>query len=326
MTKLVNFNSGYNPEKYQIVKYSSEYKEAWDNLVKVSCVSHFLFYRNYMDYHSDRFLDHSLLVYDNDEKLVALFPANETELAVISHGGLTFGGLLYGNKLKTPNVIDIFYSIIDYYRNRDIKKIIYKPSPWTYHVIPAEADLYCMNIFGFKIKERHLASSIAFQSKIPLAGGRKNQIQKARKNNVLIQESEDWDSFVMLLADILQSRHNAIPVHSAAELRLLKHRFPDNIKLLTAKRDNELLAGTVLYITSTAVHTQYLASSDEGLALGALDILIKYAMDMYEQSKKYFCFGISTETNGKILNVGLLYQKESFGARAVVHDVWELEL
>lgn len=325
MAKLVNFDCNYAPKKYHVVKYSSENKEAWDNLVKVSCVSHFFFYRNYMEYHYDRFFDHSLLVY-NDEKLVALFPANEKERSIISHGGLTFGGLLYGNKIKTLEVIDIFYSIIEYYRENNIKKITYKPSPWTYHVVPAEADLYCMDILGFRLRERHIASSIDFKNRLSLAGGRKNQIQKARKNNVVIQESNDWDAFITLLSDVLRSRHNTSPVHSAAELRLLNQRFPDNIKLLTAMRERELLAGVVLYITSTAVHTQYMASSDDGLDLGALDILIKSAIDMYEHTKNYFCFGISTENSGKILNTGLLYQKESFGARAVMHDVWELEL
>jgi len=325
MTKIINLADNYDSEKYTVMRYNSVHHKEWDELVTVSCISHFLFFRNYMDYHSDRFMDHSLLIY-KDAKLVALFPANEKNASIISHGGLTFGGLLYGNKIKAIEVIDIFHSIINYYKENEIKKMIYKPSPWPYHTIPAEADLYCMYILNFKLKERHLASSIDFSNKLSLAGGRKNQIQKAKKNNVVIVESDNWEAFVNLLDFVLQSRHGTIPVHNAAELELLKHRFPDNIKLWTAMRDGELLAGVVLYITSTTVHTQYMASSDEGLILGALDLLIKSVMEMYEQTKKYFCFGISTENDGKVLNPGLLYQKESFGARAVVHDIWELEL
>lgn len=325
MSALIRYDRDYFPLEYLVLRYSEENKKSWDDLVKVACISHFLFYRDYMDYHSDRFFDHSLMIY-KDGKLVAIFPANEKDDNVYSHGGLTFGGLLYGNKVKSVEVVDIFYCIVAYYKKMKIKSIIYKPVPWTYHIVPVEADLYCMYILGFRLKERHLASSIDFRKMLPLAGGRKNQIQKAKKNNIVIVESDNWEGFVNLLDFVLQSRHGTIPVHNAAELELLKHRFPDNIKLWTAMRDGVLLAGVVIYLTSTTVHTQYMASSDDGLNLGALDILIKFVMDLYEQTKRYFCFGISTENDGKELNTGLLYQKESFGARAVVHDIWELEL
>ena len=38
----------------------------------------------------------------------------------------------------------------------------------------------------------------------------------------------------------------------------------------------------------------------------------------------YFDFGISTEQNGSYLNLKLLENKESFGARAVIYDFYEL--
>ena len=42
--------------------------------------------------------------------------------------------------------------------------------------------------------------------------------------------------------------------------------------------------------------------------------------------KTYFDFGISTEENGRVLNSGLIDQKEGFGARGVVHDHYELDI
>ena len=40
----------------------------------------------------------------------------------------------------------------------------------------------------------------------------------------------------------------------------------------------------------------------------------------------YFDFGISTEDGGQTLNVGLVENKESYGARAVAYDFYELDL
>jgi hypothetical protein len=47
---------------------------------------------------------------------------------------------------------------------------------------------------------------------------------------------------------------------------------------------------------------------------------------MYSSSKKYFDFGISSEKNGRYLNIGLIQNKESFGARAIAYDFYEWEL
>ena len=72
----------------EIIRYNEERKEQWDAFVRVSRNGTFLFERNYMDYHSDRFVDFSLMVF-NDGQLCALFPAtlNAEKLAVVSQGG-----------------------------------------------------------------------------------------------------------------------------------------------------------------------------------------------------------------------------------------------
>ena len=46
-----------------------------------------------MDYHNDRFKDHSLMVF-KDDKLIALLPANIVDFNLRSHQGLTYGGFL----------------------------------------------------------------------------------------------------------------------------------------------------------------------------------------------------------------------------------------
>ena len=40
---------------------------------------------------------------------------------------------------------------------------------------------------------------------------------------------------------------------------------------------------------------------------------------------KYFDFGISNENNGENINEGLSYWKESFGARTIIHNFYEIE-
>ena len=59
-----------------ISRYTQNKQTEWDDFVKVSKNGTFLFLRSYMDYHSDRFQDHSLMFYNEKNRLIAVLPAN----------------------------------------------------------------------------------------------------------------------------------------------------------------------------------------------------------------------------------------------------------
>ena len=71
---------------YKIKRYIAECAAEWDDFVSQTRNGTFLFMRQYMDYHADRFCDHSLMIY-RKERLCALLPANESEGILYSHGG-----------------------------------------------------------------------------------------------------------------------------------------------------------------------------------------------------------------------------------------------
>ena len=60
----------------EIKRYTPQEKQDWNDFVAKSRQGTFLFDRNYMDYHQDRFHDQSLMIFYNG-KLCALLPANE---------------------------------------------------------------------------------------------------------------------------------------------------------------------------------------------------------------------------------------------------------
>lgn len=78
---------------FEIRKYNDADKEVWNTYVEHARNATFLLNRSYMDYHSDRFHDHSLMIFHNN-KLYALLPANEDGDVFYSHQGLTYAGLL----------------------------------------------------------------------------------------------------------------------------------------------------------------------------------------------------------------------------------------
>ena len=76
-----------------VKRYSPDYERMWNEFVIASKTGVFFFHRNYMDYHSHRFKDHSLLFFYKNQ-LLSMLPANSSGDTLYSHQGLTFGGMI----------------------------------------------------------------------------------------------------------------------------------------------------------------------------------------------------------------------------------------
>ncbi|ALM48280.1 hypothetical protein AMR72_04820 [Flavobacterium psychrophilum] len=310
---------------YSIIKYSPDYKKEWSNFILKSKNGTFLFQRDFMEYHSDRFNDYSLMVFEG-KKLVALLPANISGNEVYSHQGLTYGGLVYTEKLKQAAVLEIFNALLLFLNNNGITKFHYKQLPYIYNRIPSQETEYALFLVHGKTVRRDALSVIENASKIKIASNRMEGVKKGIANTFSVQQSEDFDRFWNeLLIPNLKERHNANPVHSAEEIVRLKTLFPDNIKLYVIEHEGRIAAGTVLFETDTVVHAQYIASGADKNELGSLDYLFYHLITTEFSHKKYFDFGISNEESGRKLNNGLSFWKESYGARTVLQDFYEVE-
>ena len=311
----------------EIIRYNDCHKEEWDKFVKESKNGTFLFERNYMDYHKDRFTDCSLMVI-YDGKLRALFPATlhgEKE-EIISHGGLTYGSLITDKAATATMVLEVFQAIIAYYReNTTAKKIIYKTIPYIYHQYPSDEDLYALFRNEARLTERKISSTIKLSDALPFKGRRK--LTGATKSRLSIIEDSNFAVFWNILAQRLQNKYEVSPVHSLKEIELLYSRFPKNIRLFRITDcDGTTLGGVVMYIMKNVVHTQYTSTTDEGRRIGVLDYLYDYLIKERFAHFEYLDFGISVEEGGRYLNKGLITQKEGLGGRGVVYDTYEIDI
>lgn len=310
---------------FKIKKYTQDLAGEWNSFVEKTKNGTFLFNRNYMDYQSERLQDNSLLIYYND-KLYTVLPANRVGDVLYSHQGLTYGGFIMSERVTATNMIRIFELLNKYLKDNGISRVIYKPVPLIYHLIPAQEDLYALFKVNARIVERNISSTIYQNSKIKFSRLRRRGISKAQSNNLVISESEDYAGFWNILTKNLMERHHVKPVHSLNEISSLHSLFPDNIKLYLAYKDDTLLAGVVVYITKQVIHPQYCSANLMGKELGALDFIYDYLINTEYVDVPVFDFGRSTEKNGCHLNEGLIFQKEGFGARGVIYDTYEYKL
>ena len=320
-----------------VTRYTPQKHQTWNEFVKQSRQGTFLFDRNYMDYHQDRFHDHSLMIYYKD-KLYALLPANEVVSAsnneipqkeLVSHQGLTYGGLLTCNKMTAELTCETFEAIGNYLKQEDFSKLTYKAIPWIYHKIPSEEDLYALIHVGkASLSAREISTTILLQNKLRFSEQRRRGVNKAKKNSLIIRQSSQEDVFAFwnILNNNLQQKYHTRPVHSNEELQLLMSRFPENIIGYSVLKDEEVIAGTIIFITPQVIHTQYIGASEKGKEEGALDLLFDYLINQKKWNTPYFDFGKSTEDRGNYLNTNLIHQKEGFGGRGVAYDTYEWTL
>lgn len=312
---------------WHIVRYTSPMQQAWDGFVMQSRQPLFLFCRDYMEYHADRFPDHSLLCYYGD-KLTAVLPAHLSADVFASHNGLTFGGFLSGTELTAQAMLELFAAVKAYLqKNTQAHRWCYRPIPYIYTRYPAEEDLYALFRMGAVLRQRKVSSVIQQADALPFSTLRKRKVKKASKENYLVLQDDGWAAFWDVLQENLRERHQAVPVHSLNEILLLHSRFPQNIVLYrVVDAAGQTVAGTVLYISECALHVQYIASTSDGRMNGAVDLLFDHLIHEIYPQKKYFDLGTSVEQGGWFLNEGLIFQKEGMGGRAVVYDMYELDL
>ncbi len=308
------------------VLYNPRLKEAWDRFTVHAKNSHFFFQRTYMEYHSNKFKDFSLMFYGKKNKLIALLPANIQGAALYSHQGLTFGGLIVSDDMKATVMLQIFQSLKQFLRDHNIKTLFYKAIPYIYHIKAAEEDRYALFLNNAKLYRVDAIGTIYLQEKIKYSNGRRWSIKRAAQKKLLVEKSHAYHEFWHLLETVLLTQHKVKPVHSLQEMLFLSSHFPENIHLFTAKHNEQLLAAALVYENKYNVHLQYAANSNEGREIGALDFLVDYLIKKVYQHKKYFDFGNSNEENGKVLNEGLMDQKERFDARVTVQEFYELTI
>ncbi len=311
----------------EIKKYTEDLKEGWNFFLNVSKNPSFLFDRNFMDYHSDRYKDYSLLAFI-DTNLVAILPANFDSGKLISHQGLSYGGLIFKNELRLSEIAEIVKAVLFYLNTNGIDSWILKLIPRMYNLRPSDELDWVLFKLSAKLYRRDTALVIDNNAEpINYQERRKRSIKKALKLDINIKAgNSEFDPFWdQILVPNLLSKHGVKPVHSIEEIKLLASRFPENIKQYNIYLKTKIVAGCTIFLNKNVAHAQYISGSNEGRDSGCLDYLFDHLIKNEFSSYRYFDFGICNEQDGQFINKGLLDWKEGFGARTIIHEFYEID-
>jgi len=305
--------------------------DVWDQFVTQAPIGTILHTRRFLSYHGNRFEDRSSIVLDEKGQMIAVFPAAllpSDHTVVTSHPGVTYGGLLGNARCRGALLVQVMQAICCYYQNSGVKNLQYKAVPFIYHTMPAQDDLYALFRLNAVRYRCDLSATIDLEHRGRIGSRRKRGYKKAVKSGVTIAAGMQYAAGLWeVLHANLEGKHNAKPVHTLDEIVLLHNRFPEQIHFVVATHKGKVEAGVVLFQSAMVSHAQYIASSDVGYAVNALDMVFEHCIAAAQkQGKRYFDFGISNEGAGRVLNQGLYEFKSEFGASGTVHEFYEIDL
>ena len=314
-------------KKYSIRPYQESDYELWNTFVSAAKNATFLFHRDFMEYHKERFEDFSLLVFDK-VKLVAVLPANRVDNKVYSHQGLTYGGLVYASKLKIEKIEVILDLLFDFFKSKRIEHFYLHPIPSFYlGQGNAAIDFFLMKR-GAQLYRKEMNMVAHLHQEIPIS---KSKLKHFRRTEVLglrvVEETNFQPFWEKILEPRLVEKYDAKPVHSLAEIQLLQERFPKNIKQFSAYLEDKIVAGITIFEFENGVKSQYGATSKKGEKYRALDFLFISLLDVFQKrGKHFFDMGIVNDSGEKGFHSGLLQQKEELGCTVWNQDFYKIKL
>lgn len=311
--------------------FTADDSERWDALAARAPMATFLHTRRFLSYHGERLRDASVLVDDERGALRALLPAARDPAdpaRVTSHPGATFGGLVHDGRLYAEGVRDALAAAASHYADRGAKALRYKAVPHIYHRSPSADDLWALGELGARRVGCGLSVAIDLDGRRPPSERRLRSGRRAARAGVQVDGDGRLADLWPVLEATLERRHGTRPVHTLEEIELLRDRFPAAIRSVVGRLGGaEVVAGAVLFVSARVAHVQYMASSETGMRVGALDAVLERCVDLAaEWGLRYFDLGTSMEPGGGALQSGLHRFKAEFGGGGVVHEHYELAL
>lgn len=322
---------------YRIVEYSEEFAFEWDEFVLTRSVNGtFLHTRNFLNYHpDDRFVDASLMVYQRN-KLAAVIPACITQVeegkALFSHKGSTYGGIVIKRDYYTAEkVIDLVKAVNEYVAAR-YKEITLKITPDLFSSEDSDLIQYALEYCGY---DRYIELSTYVDLK-ELPEDVRDSFDRNKMRNILkceehdltfkeLTESSEIEAFYSLL-EINLAKYGRKPIHTLEEIKAFKlFRIPKNVKFYGVFEKGIEIAGGMLFLFEQAnvIHAQNLSADYRFTEYSPITYLYyKVIKQAKEDGYRYLSWGISTEEQGKVLNFGLIRNKESYGSKHQVNRTY----
>lgn len=321
-----------------VIPFTQARTQEWDSFVDTSRNGTFFHTRAFLAYHPEgRFDDASLFLQDG-EKILAVFPAAKREKDgkswLVAHPGASYGGIVLSRKEGGGTTGELLDAIIAYAKEQGYAGIDFlRITPASLCFEAADDQEYWLYQKGATLDRLEFDSAVTIphdtKDHLEILNGKcRNMVRQGERGNITTDWSDHFDQFWKLLEQTLEARHSAKPTHTIEEITRLHQLCPNQVRLRAAYLDGKMVAGIVVISAAPhALYTLYMGQDYQAQNLHPMHVLVADLLKVCAaEHRNTLHLGVSTEDGGKVLNTGLLFFKEGFGARPITRQSWSIRL
>lgn len=318
----------------EVIKYSNEWKEEWDNFVLSSNNGTMFHLQRFFEYHEPGKFTFDHLIFLEKGKIVAVLPGQLKNGLFESPIGASYGSIVT-NDVKFSFAMELISALLDYGRKSNIKEFMLTPAPIIYEDYPNQNLDFAMLWQGFKYDLHYISSAIKLDKEreiIPRfqATVRRNIRKTLKDKDISVEINENYDEFYPILLSN-KARHDVKPTHSYEDLLKLKDLLPKKLKLFMVYYKRKPIAGSLMFFCNRNV-----ALCFYNMLLYEYEHLKPIHRVMYEVVKwstehgyKYVDIGVSQDTkadNPMTPSMSLIDFKEKFDAKTIMRNTFYIKL
>lgn len=314
-----------------LIRYNNEFESEWDDFVLNKAINGtFLQTRKFLNYHQQKKLDDFSVLFRKKERIIAAVPActvlENNRRTFFSHKGSTFGGIVISEDYyNAEKLLKLIQSLDNYLRDNNFNKSILKITSDTFSKMPLSLMEYCLFYHDYN-ESKELSAFIDYEKydkiiESNFTQGKRTNLNNCNRNDMKccrLTKDEELASFYQILCDNLV-KFDTKPIHSLSELLEFKNsRLSKEVSFWGGYLGDELVTGSMMFHFNNCLcaHAQYLCAKQEYNKLSPMTFMYYKMIEiMREMGYKKLSWGIATENCGKVLNLGLIKAKESYGSK-----------
>jgi lipid II:glycine glycyltransferase (peptidoglycan interpeptide bridge formation enzyme) len=318
----------------EIVKYTEEWKDRWDNFVLESNNGTMFHMQKFFDYHTPGKFDFNHLLFLEKNKIAAVLPGALIGKKFESPIGASYGSIVTKD-VKFKKAMKIVSTLLQYASDTGIEEIELTAPPVVYENHPNQNLDFAMLWQGFEYELHYISSAIKLDPDADIISRfsptiRRNIHKSQRNSDIRVEISEKYDEFYPILLNN-KARHNVKPTHSLEDLLRLKELLPDNLKLFLVYWKDIPIAGSLMFFVnrtcSLCFYNMLLYEYDHLKPIQRLMYeVVKYSTD---NGYNYLDIGVSQDTsaeNPMTPSMSLIEFKEKFDAKTVMRNTLHINL
>jgi hypothetical protein len=326
-------------DEITVVPFSAEKEAEWTSFLQTAANATLFHDLAFLAYHPPgRFNFHHLLV-RRKGAVVAVLPAALSSVGgkqlLLSPAGASVGGFALAPGLSALVVVELCRRVQEYARSNGFGGIEMRIPPGIYHREPNDTLGFALTATGFALAQRWLTICVPLPEDarritdvIPKKR-RTAYLKSAVKEGVAVVQAgqERLEEFYAVLLQT-QTRHQAVPTHTLAELQDLFARKPERFKLFVCDLRGQMAGGTLVFeLNDRIAYTFYICHDEAFEHVNPAAVAILHALEEYtRRGFRYLDLGpsgnVRLDNGEQTINAGGAFFKHKLGGVGFCRDTW----